>query len=316
MAQSYAFSKENKGAVDQALDFPRLKLDKKGEKARLAIFGIAEEGGKRKLVLPAPEGGYFFDLRIPGAEREFVGSFECLASDEAKVAGEFEPEACPHCKVAVEGNVSEEVMRKRLRRMVLPVVRYKTAQGSSQLVTPPSVEVLAWRFTDRYFNVLVDEHEKWEASGGLLGHDITLTCEAVNYQNFVISVEPEAAYAKDKELGKLVLESYINQTAPLANGLIRQLGTSLNAVDLERKIQETIQGAAQMGYGDVAPAGSIPSVDQETIASMAADLLGGNSAAAEDVLVETPAEPEAEAETVTVAAAGSGEVDFDEFFST
>lgn len=315
MSQQYGFSKENKGKVDSALDFPRLKLEKKGEKARLAIFGIGKnESGKAELVLPSPEGGYYFDLRIPGHEREYVGSFECLAPEAAKQAGEFDADACPHCEAVLGGKISEEVMRKRTRKMVLPVIRYKTNPTSSELVVPHSVEAVAWRFGDRYFNVLVDEHNKWESSKGLLGHDITLTCEAVQYQNFTISVEPEAAYAADRDLGKLVVETFINQTSTLENGLSRVLGSKLNAVDLARKIKETVEGAAQLGIGGPI-ADTIPTVDPATIENLAADLLGETTdvevvqatavTSEEPAEVTTPAAPEAEAE-----------LNFDDFFGS
>lgn len=322
MSHQYGFSQENKGKVDTALDFPRLKLEKKGEKARLAIFGIGTgDDGKRRLELPEPEGGYFFDLRIPGHEREYVGSFECLAPEAIKQEGEFDADACPHCVAVLGGQISEEVMRRRTRKMVLPVIRYKTNPTSSELVVPHSVEAVAWRFGDRYFNVLVDEHTKWESTKGLLGHDVTLTCEVVQFQNFTISVEPDAAYAADRDLGKLVIETFLNQTSTLVDGLGRQLGNKLNAVDLERKIQETVEGAAQLGIGGPS-VDNIPTVDPSTIDSLAADLLGDRPADPEVVeATEVPdgeaAEEATEPEKVTATApADGGEVDFDDFFKS
>ena len=311
MSERYDLSKENKGKVDTALDFPRLKLEKKGEKARVAIFGIETEAGQRSLTLPRFEGGHFFDLRIPGHEREFAGSYECLAPEAIKIEGGFDSDACAHCAVVLAGNVSEEVMRKRVRRMIIPVVRYKTQAGSSELVLPYSVEVLAWKITDRYFNVLVDENEKWASSKGLLGHDITLTCEIPQYQTFTVSVEPEAAYTQNRELGQLVLETFVNQLSQLPDGLGRVLGTRLANVDLEKKIQDTIEAAAQLGVGGPT-ASAVPAVDPATIEHLATDLLGGGDSA---VAVETPAESvEVVAATPVPAAADAGPVDFDAFF--
>jgi hypothetical protein len=321
MSQQYGFSKENKGKVDSALDFPRLKLEKKGEKARLAIFGIGTaDDGKRKLVLPEPEGGYFFDLRIPGVldggQDKFIGSFECLAPEAVKQEDGFDADACPHCAAVLRGNVSSEVMRRRSRKMVLPVIRYKTKAGSSELIVPHSVEAVAWRFTDRYFNVLVDEHEKWASSGGLLGHDLTLTCEVVQYQNFTISMEPEAAYANNRELGKLVIETYLSQTGTLADGLSRQLGNKLNSVDLERKIQETLEAAAQYGIGGPPEASEIPQIDAATIENLAADLLGAApEPTPEKSEVEVVQAEEVEVTAVASASDGEPAVDFDDFFS-
>ncbi len=316
MSETYAMTKDNKGKVDLALDFPRLRLEKKGERARLAIFGIAED----KLVTAVPVGGYYFDLRVPGAEREYVGSYECLAPEETKAAGEFDADACPHCEVALKGETSEEVMRPRARKFVMPVVRYATQPGTSELVTPYSVEVKAWRFGDRYFNVLVDENLKWESTKGLLGHDLTLTCEVVNYQNFTISVEPNAAYAEEKDtLGKLVIGTFIAQTAPLTEGLGRQLGRTMNKVDLHTRIEETLAQAAQLGIG--APV-EVQTVDPATIDGLAASLLGeGAAEAAEEALADvvstTSVDVTAEPEVPVPTAEGSDdeEANFDDFFS-
>jgi len=311
LSKTYAFSSENKGAVDTALDFPRLKL-KKGEVARIAIFGITTDAdGKRTLGVPEPEGGYFFDLNNPMIEKSYVGSFECLASEEVKRADELDPEACPHCRVASEGNISEEVMGKRKRKSVLPVVRYKTKSRSSALVEPYSVEVIAWRIRLGYFNQLVDENERWAdpdgAANGLLKHDLTLTCDVEQWQNYIIAVMPEAAYSEDKELQKLVLETYIGQTADLTNGLGRQLGQTLNSADLERRIRETIDSATLTGGDFSAPS----AVQSETVAALAEDLLGTSDDESEGEAGGTP-------ETMASVPAGEDEsepIDFDEFFN-
>ncbi len=312
MSKTYGFTSDNKGAVDTALDFPRLKL-KKGEVARLSIFGIATgDDGKRSLEVPAPEGGFYFDLNNPMIEKDYVGSFECLASEAHKIEDELDPEACPHCRIAAAGNVSEEIMGKRKRKSILPVVRYKTKARSTELVEPYSVEVIAWRIRLSYFNQLVDENERWAdpdgANNGLLKHDLGITCEVEAWQNYIIAVLPDAAYAADKDLQRLVLETYLSQTADLKNGLIRQLGQSLNAPDLERKIKETVDAATLTGGDFTAPS----PVDQETVATLAEDLLGTSDEESEDEAGSTP-------EPVPVASVPTGEesepIDFDDFFN-
>ncbi len=320
MSKQYAFSSENKGAVDTALEFPRMKL-KKGEVARVAIFGIAtDDAGKRSLVVPSPEGGYFFDLNNPSAEKDYIGSFECLASEEVKAEDDLDPEACPHCEIAARANVSEDIMGKRKRKSVLPVIRYKTKPRSAELITPYSVEALAWRIRLGYFNQLVDENERWAdpegSNNGLLKHDLSLTCEVEAWQNYNIAVMPEAAYTTDKDLQRLVLETYISQTADLKNGLIRQLGQTLNYPDLERKIRETIDAATLTG-GDF-PVPAAPAVDDATVRALAEDLLGSDDDAPE--ADGTPIEDAADA-VVDVAivdgdsAPSSGDpIDFDSFF--
>lgn len=312
MSKQYGFTSENKGAVDTALEFPRLKL-KKGEVARIAIFSIGTDSeGKKALTVPAPEGGYYFDLNNPQAERDYVGSFECLAPEEVKAEDELDPEACPHCEVAARANVSEEIMGPRRRKAVLPIIRYKTKARSVELITPHSVEAIAWKIRLGYFNQLVDENERWAdpdgANNGLLKHDLSLTCEVEPYQNYNIAVMPEAAYTTDKALQRLVLETYIGQTADLKNGLVRVLGQTLNHPDLERKIRETVDAATLTG-GDF----QAPAVDPETVKALAEDLLGtddaGDDAATPDEMAEA-----AGPVTATPEPTGDGPIDFDSFF--
>ncbi len=321
MSKQYAFSSENKGAVDTALEFPRMKL-KKGEVARIAIFGIdTDDAGKRSLVVPSPEGGYFFDLNNPGAEKSYIGSFECLASEEVKAEDELDTEACPHCEVAARANVSEDIMGKRKRKSVLPVIRYKTKPRSAELVVPHSVEAIAWKIRMGYFNQLVDENERWAdpdgSLNGLLKHDLSLTCEVEAWQNYNIAVMPDAAYLADKALQRLVLETYISQTADLKNGLIRQLGQSLNHPDLEKKIRETIDAATLTGGDFQAPAAG--TVDDETVRALAADLLGSDDGEAEEEEgVETESVPVPVVEAADIVPSEGGDdtepIDFDSFF--
>ena len=315
MSKQYTLTSENKGAVDTALEFPRMKL-KKGEVARLAIFGIGTGAdGKKGLIVPAPEGGYYFDLNNPMIEKSYIGSFECLAPEEVKAEDELDPEACPHCEVAAKGDISEEVMGVRRRKAVLPVIRYKTKARSTELIVPHSVEAIAWKIRMGYFNQLVDENERWGdpagSDNGLLKHDLSLTCEAEPYQNYNIAVLPDAAYTTDKDLGRLVVETFIAQTAELSNGLIRVLGQALNRPDLERRIKETID-AATLAPGAGLPAG--PAVDPATVAALAEDLLGNDDAGEPGVSDAVP-EPVEEAEPVAVPAGDSDTpIDFDSFF--
>jgi hypothetical protein len=235
-AQRYGLTQENKGAADQALDFPKLRL-KKGEVARLAVFSLVEdENGKKQLGLPAPEGGYFFGLNKP--DDNFGGSYECLASEETKRADEYDPDVCPHCAAFKEG-LPEDVMTGRRRRFVMHVIRYRTAPGSSKVVAPLSVEGVAWTFTDRYFNALVDENDKWSKDGtpGLMLHDISLTCENEGFQTFKVSVEPDAVWRSDKDAMRLVVGTY-STSLELAPSLRRKLGQRLEKEQLAAKIDE------------------------------------------------------------------------------
>jgi hypothetical protein len=303
----YALTKENKGAVDAALDFPRLKL-KKNEVARVAIIGLTTADGKPKLATPEPEGGYFFDLRVPGNDREFRGSFECLAAPEKLDRGELDPSACPHCAVVKRG-VSEAVVGPVKRRFVLPIVRYKTKPGSVDVIQPPSIEVVSWRFTDRYFNELVDVEEQWGESGGMLAHDLSLTCEIEQYQTYRVAVLPKALWREDRDgVGKLVLGTLMAVLKTVPGGLRRQCGTTLNAIDLKARLDEVLKLAEDSrGTSD-----TLPEVDAASIAGLADDLFGSGKVAPEaDASFMGADAPEEGAAPAPVAGES---FDFDSFF--
>lgn len=296
MRRHYTFSKQNKGRTETALDFPRFALEKKGEKARIALFSVEDEGGKKSMVEPRPEGGYFFDLLNPMKEdNPYVGSFECLASEEAKELDQSDPDECPHCEFVVQGvgAGSEPIFRRRRRKFVMPILVYRT-NLSGDLMEPFSVDIKAWKFTDRYFNIITDEHEKWD----LLKHDLTLTCQIPMYQTYTISIEPDCAYRADKERFARAIKTYASAVQMVPNGLIRQQGITLPAPDLRRRIQgvvDEVQGSfpAPGGYGSV----SSPT-EAETLA---------------DVLTSTQVEPEEEAPKAEEVSADNS-LDFDSFF--
>jgi hypothetical protein len=193
----------------------------------------------------------------------------------------------------------------------VPVVRYRTKPGSADLLEPKAVEVLSWRFTDRYFNELVDANEKWSATGGLLGHDITLVCEVPTYQNFRFQVEPDAAWRGDADFGKLVVNTLLGALSLVPQGLRRQCGTTLTADQLDAKIKQVLSEAGQY----TATAEALPDADAAVIGSLAEDLFsapGSPGAVAAEESVTEPAA--AEEEPAAAADPPAGGLDFDSFF--
>lgn len=325
MSHRYELSAENKGAADVALDFPKLRL-KKGEAARLALFSIVEGAdGKKSFSIPAPEGGYFWSIRKP--DGSFGGGFECIAPEDVKRADEFDGEACPHCAAVLDG-APEDIIEPRRRRFVMHVVRYLTAPGKSTLLKPYSVEALSWRFTDRYFNALVEENEKWTSgqTPGLLAHDLTLYCENENFQTYKVSVEPEAAWRSDKDLMALVVGTY-QAAVEMAPSLRRQLGVTLTKEQMQTRIDEALRR--------VAATPAAPTVDPSMIEGLADELFGSAPAAApvaeqaslddlsgstEAASVAAPAETQeaeaTEAAPAPTAGEAAEELDFDSFFNS
>ena len=276
--KKYEFKGRNKGRIDAALDFPKFVLDKKGQKARVALFSIGDVDGKKAIVDPQPEGGYFFDLFNPLADQTYAGSYECLASEDAKEADEFEPGACPHCEFVVNGVGAAaqglQVIGARRRKFVMPIVVYRT-NLSGALMEPFSVDIKAWKFTDRYFNIITDEHEKWN----LLEHDLTLTCDTPQFHTYTISVEPDCAYQADNDRLVRAMQTYASAIKMVPKGLIRQAGASLSPDDLRARVQRVLDQveASLPGAG-----GGYRSVSSPTEAATLEEVLSSQDTADED----------------------------------
>ena len=241
--RTYSFVQGNKGRAggSAALEFPRLALEKKGETARIALFSVGEKDGKPTVVEPQPEGGYFFDLFNPLNEgNPYAGSFECLASEEAKEQNLFPADECPHCEFVSKGigGGSDPVIGRRRRKFVLPVLVYRT-NFSGALLDPFNVEVKAWKFTDRYFNIITDEHEKWN----ILKHDLTLTCQVPQFHTYAISVEPGSAWQADSERTAQTLRTYVAAMEQVPGGFIRLQGLHLEADQLRSRIERVLDEA-------------------------------------------------------------------------
>ena len=240
----YALTKENKGATDAVLDFPVFKPQRKGERARIALFSPKIEGGRvTGIQTVAPDGGYFFELRNPKVDRRqadaFKGRYECLAPEADKMADRRNADECPHCLYVLEGR-GRGIFGDLRRRFVVPIVRYQTDTRGA-VITPFSVEVLLWSFTDSVFNILVDEDRKWRESGGLLGHDLMLTCEIKEFHRWAISVEPDAAYRADKDRFRHTLRTYVALTNPIRGRLLRRAGLTLSADSLRERLDDVIR---------------------------------------------------------------------------
>ena len=264
--RKYSFTQKNKGRADAALSFPKFVLDRKGDQARIALFSLEEAGeGKLRITEPRPEGGYFFDLHNPlSEERTYVGSYECLAPEEVKEDEEFDPATCPHCEFVEKGigtGGSVPIIGKRRRKFVLPIVIYRT-DPRGNVMEPFSVDIKSWKFTDRYFNQIVDEHERWN----LLKHDLRLTSNNPKFHGYTISVEPDCAFRSSKERLSHTIRVYRSALELVPGGLLRQQGLSLKPDDLRRRVQgivDEVHGGfrGKSGYGSVSAAG----VEAETL---------------------------------------------------
>lgn len=208
------FTEENKVATTN-YDYPKLKM-KKDEKARI-------------LLLEAPLREYVHTLRAPAIKDgrgvmenkqkkngepyqirklDFLSRPLCLG-DEATLAKDgLDPAHCPMCKLAKE---NPDMTDAPQRRYAMHVIRYATKGGTFDPITPFSVQVLVYAFTDKVFNQIADFKNEW---GDLRKHDLTLVCTNEDFQGYDLSVAAKAAWLESKERQNLVLEAFKNNQIP------------------------------------------------------------------------------------------------------
>jgi len=209
------------------------------------------------------------------------------------------------------------------RRYAMHVIRYKTKAGTFDLITPYSIEVLVWSFTDKIFNQIADAANEW---GDLRKHDLILgPCTNETFQQFDLSVGSKAAWLEDAQRKDLTATAFReNQIEDLAIACgskkekrwieedlnkIREAWSQINgantsAVDdgsLDDDLNDLL--GAKTPAATTAPAAPKDEVDLSTATDLT-DLLGET---------ETPA-TEAVAEPVEVAAAPSAD-NFDDLLA-
>lgn len=101
------------------------------------------------------------------------------------------------------------------RRYAMHVIRYKTKAGTFDLITPYSIEVVVWAFTDKIFNQIADAANEW---GDLRKHDLLLgPCTNETFQQFELSVGAKAAWLEDAARKELTATAFReNQIEDLA----------------------------------------------------------------------------------------------------
>lgn len=255
------FSTENK--AQSAFDYPKLWLDK-GDRARIVC------------IEPEPEFEFVHTLRAPqivngqavtenvrqkdGSYQEqtkfdFIGRHICFGNLSKLQDKGKDPENCPTCAKAQES----EAVGSATRRFAMHVVRYKTQPGSFKAQDPFQAELVAWTFTDRIFNQLVDimdEHGDLRKKDLLLG-----PCENKFFQKFDIQVGGNAEWLRDKDRQDFVKKLYHeNQASALQPLISRKLGRELAEEDVQKVLtrhQIAFGGGMAATQQDAAPAGDV-----------------------------------------------------------
>jgi hypothetical protein len=198
MAPRIEFKEENVKKNDY--DYPKFKLDKKGELARVAVLEapVAEfvhNIRKPKLVGGVPQketksrrdGSQYEDYVYEFVSRPIcLGDYGILSQDGS------DPEHCPIC---AEAKKSDRFYAPQ-RRFALHLVKYETKANSTEVKEPFSASTQIYSFTDKVFSKL---YEFKQQGFDLRKHDLIFKAENPAFHGYDISVTMDAAWLKGKE---------------------------------------------------------------------------------------------------------------------
>ncbi len=197
------FTEEN--IKKNAFDYPKLKMDKKGEVARIVLLEDPVMEYVHNIQKPKLNGGQAvmeIKSRKDGTQYEdnkyeFVSRPICLGDYATLEAQGSDPERCPICREATRS----DKFKGPVRRFALHVVKYETQPGKNVVKEPFQATTVIWSFTDRVFEQLFALKQEW---GDLRSHDLTLTCTNPAFQNYDIAVAKDAEWLKGEDRKALV----------------------------------------------------------------------------------------------------------------
>lgn len=192
------FSEENVKKNDY--DYPKFKLDKKNEVARIAILEspVAEfvhNIRKPKLVGGIPEkeiksrrdGSQYEDYKY-----EFVSRPICLGDYGVLEQDGSDPDKCPIC---AEAKKSDRFSAPQ-RRFALHVVKYETKANTTEVKEPFGASTQVWSFTDKVFSKLYGfKKEGYD----LRKHDLLLKCENPAFAGYEITPAMKGEWLANEE---------------------------------------------------------------------------------------------------------------------
>lgn len=199
------FSEKNVKKNDY--DYPKFKLERKGELARVAILEapVAEfvhNLRKPKLTGGIPEkeiktrrdGGQYEDYKY-----EFVGRPICLGDYGILTEEGSDPEHCPVC---AEARRSDRFTAPQ-RRFALHLVRYETRANSTEVKEPFSARTEVYSFTDKVFGELFGFKQQ---GFDLRKHDVIFKSENPSFHGYNLQISMDAAWRANEERQQYVKE--------------------------------------------------------------------------------------------------------------
>lgn len=272
-----SFSSEN--TIKQFNDYPKLKFEAKGEKARVAVLDDSPEvEWVHTLRAPVVVNGQVQMETVKGQDgtstekvkMDFVGQHLCLGilntlHENGRKGTPGDPDNCPTCAA---GRTSDAIEPPK-RRMAIHVVRYKTQPGSFKPQVPFQAELLAWVFSEKVYGALVSIAEE---HGDLRSRDLLLECTNKGFQNVEVQVGGSAHWRESEENQRFVASLY---QANKCEDFTPLLARKLTRDQIEEDLSKVRIRNAQAFGGTTESAGTVPSASETAAAVGLDDILSG-----------------------------------------
>ncbi len=263
------FSTENKAKYDD--QYPKLMLEY-GERARINIIEQQPTVGflhtlkapsimNGEVVMePVRQKDGFYKDQV---KMDYIGRHMCFGNPNTLSEKMKDPTNCPTCAKANE----TDAIGAATRAFAMHVIRYKIGQGGFKPQEPFGADLVAWRFSNKVFDQLVDimgEH------GDLRKKDLNLgPCENKNYQKFDIQVGSDAYLHQTDDRKQFVINLYSNNKSEDLSPLIaRKVSREMAAEDVDKVMHRAMIASGQAGgsaggapVGVAAGAGSSMNLD-------------------------------------------------------
>lgn len=188
----------------QRQTFPKLSGLKKGDKVRIQLMSVEDIDMEfvHNLEEPIIENGAGVLDDKGNFKKQYRGS--PLSFGDISILEErgLDPKNCPISAMAAK---NPEWVQAPRRKFAMHIIQYRTKPGSFELSAPFNVEHKVWVMTEKTFAKLQEFTKEW---GDLRKHDLTITCENEQFQQFDISVSGKAAWMTNQETANLAKATY------------------------------------------------------------------------------------------------------------
>ena len=243
-----------------SFDFPRFRLNKKDEKARIMIIDPEPTCVFRHWVLTG--------LRDPDSQGVVKGKYTytlCLSPVEVLLKDEPDKDACPLCANGEDSREDVAISAAKFNAAT-HIIRYMTTpQGTLSVMPgqPPGFQLELWVFGRQTFNQLIDLKEQY-GNDAFRQHDLLCTCETASFQKMSILPLPQAVWLEkeytQKEGNKvtgglaLLIASLYNESK--LKNVAEAMGRNVGREEADKIVAKALEVKAGMAGRGVEPASS------------------------------------------------------------